>query len=155
MSTPILTIANHPEPTLNGPVTVHLPTPYEQVKIDKRMAQLAQPFNYDQLPAEGRARVRMLATLEFVIDTAPEGFYRPDPKGQPLLDFSGLLEIDEDVLWAIYAAYRAYREECLKSREGITLTAHSPPRGDADLPRREDDQPRPAARIGAERAVEQ
>lgn len=94
-----------PEPDLSGTVTFHLPTLYERIAIGKRMAQLCAPVRWEDLPPDERALVRVVATLEYVIDTAPKGFYDTDAGGKPVLAPGRLLSRDEGLLWQIWAAY--------------------------------------------------
>jgi hypothetical protein len=97
----------HKKPELSGEVTFHLPTLYERIAIGKRVAQLCAPVKWEDLPPDERALTRVVATLEYVIDTAPKGFYEVGPDGGPRLAPGRLLEVDEGLLWEIWAAYVA------------------------------------------------
>lgn len=104
-------------PELAGKVTFSLPTVYQQLQIDGRMAALAGPAGFEALPTAAQQRVMMVATLEFVIQSAPRGFYVEHPRtGHPLLSFEAISALDMDVLWDIYAAYIAYRNAFRENR---------------------------------------
>ncbi len=107
-------------PELNGKVTFHLPTVLEQIRIDARIAQLTAPAAFDALPSDARGRVRVLATLELLIDTAPKGFYRTNAAGAPELALSSLPITDEAVLYEIYMAYMTHYQSF---REGSRSAA--------------------------------
>lgn len=100
----------HPNPELSGTVTFHLPTLYERIAIGKRVAQLCAPARWEDLPPDERALARVVATLEYVIDTAPKGFYETGPDGRPRLAPGRLLAVDEGLLWEVWAAYVALEE---------------------------------------------
>ncbi|MBW6396016.1 hypothetical protein KZX47_12765 [Thermus sp. SYSU G05001] len=104
------------DPDLAGTVTFHLPTLYERIAIGKRMAQLCAPARWEDLPPDERALVRVIATLEYVIDTAPRGFYESAPDG-PRLAPGRLLVRDEPLLWEVWAAYVALEERFRRGGE--------------------------------------
>lgn len=95
----------HPDPDLSGTVVFHIPSLYERIAIGKRVAQLCTPARWEDLPPDERALVRVVATLEYVIDTAPKGFYDTDKAGKPVLAPGRLSSRDEDLLWRVWAAY--------------------------------------------------
>lgn len=95
----------HPDPDLSGTVTFHMPTLYERVAIGRRVAQLCAPARWEDLPPDERALAKVIATLEYVIDTAPRGFYDTDRSGKPVLAPGRLMSRDEELLWQIWAAY--------------------------------------------------
>lgn len=99
-----ITIEGHEDENLNGDITFHIPTLMENVRIDQRVAVLAAPIKFEDLPGDGRALVRLIATLEHVIDTAPRGWYRTKD-GRPVLAFEHLSGVDEPLLWRVYAAW--------------------------------------------------
>ncbi len=107
----------HGNPRLAGEVTFHLATLYEQIRIGRRVAQMSVPMQWEQLPPDERALTRMLATLEHVIDTAPEGFYITGPDGKPVLAPGEIVGPDVDVLWAVYKAYIEL-EDSFRGRSG-------------------------------------
>lgn len=106
-----------PDPELSGTVTFHLPTLYERIAIGKRIAQLCAPARWEDLPPDERALVRVVATLEYVIDTAPKGFYESGPDGKPRLAPGRLLSRDEVLLWQIWAAYMDLEERFRRGPE--------------------------------------
>jgi len=108
----------HPSPDLSGEVTFHLPTVYERISIGRRVAQLCAPARWEDLPPDERALARVVATLEYVIDTAPKGFYESGPDGKPRLAPGKLLEVDEGLLWQVWAAYVALGERFRQDRGG-------------------------------------
>ena len=123
----------HQNPELSGEVTFHLPTLYERIAIGKRVAQLCAPAKWEDLPPDERALARVVATLEYVIDTAPKGFYETGPDGRPRLAPGRLLEVDEGLLWEIWAAYVALGDSFRGGGEGLE-GASSEPGGQAGGP---------------------
>jgi hypothetical protein len=109
----------HKSPELSGEVTFHLPTLYERIAIGKRVAQLCAPAKWEDLPPDERALARVVATLEYVIDTAPKGFYETGPDGRPRLAPGRLLEVDEGLLWEVWAAYVALGDSFREGGEGL------------------------------------
>lgn len=93
------------DPTLNGRVTMHIPNLYERISIGKRKAELCAPVLWENMPPEERSLTEALATLEFVIDTAPEGWFEEDPSGQKLLNPGLILQTNESLFWGVYATY--------------------------------------------------
>lgn len=116
------TIAGHADSALNGTVTFHVPTLLENVRIEQRIAALANPLEFDRLSPDGRALVRLIATLEHVIDTAPRGFY-VERNGQPTLTLEHLSSADEALLWQVYAAWRAAANTFRQQRTGDATAA--------------------------------
>jgi hypothetical protein len=116
----------HQNPELSGEVTFHLPTLYERIAIGKRVAQLCAPVKWEDLPPDERALARVVATLEHVIDTAPKGFYETGPDGRPRLAPGRLLEVDEGLLWEIWAAYVALGDSFRGGGEGLEGASGEP-----------------------------
>ena len=123
----------HKNPELSGEVTFHLPTLYERIAIGKRVAQLCAPAKWEDLPPDERALARVVATLEYVIDTAPKGFYETGPDGRPRLAPGRLLEVDEWLLWEVWAAYVTLGDSFRGGGEGLE-GASSEPGGPAGGP---------------------
>jgi len=109
-----ITIEGHEDASLNGEVTFHIPNMMESVRIEQRQALLAAPVKFENLPPDGRALVRLIATLEHVIDTAPRGWYQ-NRDGRPVLAFEHLSGVDEALLWRVYTAWN---EAVARFREG-------------------------------------
>ncbi|GEM48690.1 hypothetical protein [Deinococcus cellulosilyticus] len=97
------------DPKLNGPVTYHIPTLYERIQIGKRKTQLCAPYKWEDMPQTERSLTEALCTLEFIIDTAPEGWWTTEG-GERLLEIGTLAEHQEHVLWEVYADFIVNRE---------------------------------------------
>lgn len=123
----------HPEAELSGEVSFHLPTLYERIAIGRRVAQLSAPARWEDLPPDERALARVVATLEYVIDTAPRGFYETGPDGKPRLAPGRLLSRDEELLWQVWAAYLDLEERFRRGR-GEDGGAPGEPGGEAGGP---------------------
>lgn len=96
-------------PELNGPFTFRYPDAFEEVMIGARMAELAAagratPINPDQLPTRARNFLRAIATLEYVIETAPKGWYS-DVGGRPVLEPGRIGAGDTDVVLTVFVGY--------------------------------------------------
>src|SRR5690606_37853362 len=87
-------------------------------------AELCAPTKFEDLSPDGRALARITATLEYVIDTAPKGFYADTPNG-PRLEPGRLLNGDEGIVWGVYTAYIQTRDAFRKERKGVTVNAGS------------------------------
>lgn len=109
-----ITIEGHDDANLNGDVTFHIPNMMESVRIEQRIAALAAPIKFEDLPPDGRGLIRLIATLEHVIDTAPRGWYQTK-NGRPVLAFEHLSSVDEPLLWRVYAAWN---EAVARFRQG-------------------------------------
>lgn len=109
-----VTIEGHDDPNLNGEITFHIPHLMENVRIQQRIAALAKPITFEDMPPEGRALVRLIATLEHVIDTAPSGWY-VNRDGRPVLSFEHLSSVDEGLLWRVFTAWN---EAVIRFRTG-------------------------------------
>lgn len=133
-------ITGHADANLNGTVTFHVPTLLENVRIEQRMATLANPVPFDNLPPDGRALVRLIATLEHVIDTAPRGFY-VERQGQPVLTLEHLSGADENLLWQVFAAWRTAVQTFRDERTGDAKAAAGAADDAARVGSREGPQP--------------
>lgn len=144
-----ITISGHPNPDLNGAVEFHLPSTFESIRIESRMAALAAPSKFENLTPDGRAAVRLVATLEHIIDTAPRGFYQEDPStGQPVLAIGALSEADAGIMWGIYTAFVEARERFREARAGLAFTTGDEPAGEGSVPSSEAPGARPTVRLG-------
>jgi len=119
----------HPNPDLSGEVTFHIPTVYERIAIGRRVAELCAPARWEDLPPEERALARVVATLEYVIDTAPRGFYETGPDGRPRLAPGRVSTLDENLLYEVWAAYVAL-EDSFRGGRGAPEDAGGEPGGE-------------------------
>ena len=133
-------ISGHADPDLNGTVTFHVPTLLETVRIEQRIAALSHPHAFEKLPPDGRALVRLVATLEHVIDTAPRGFY-VERDGKPVLTLEHLSGADESLLWQVFAAWRAAAETFRSNRTGNAEATPEPAGSAPAVGSSEDPQP--------------
>lgn len=65
------------DPKLNGEMTFKYPTAFEKIRIGRRFSQLVDNIPERSLPRETWLLANAISTLEFVIKTAPEGWYLP------------------------------------------------------------------------------
>lgn len=103
----ILTEALNPD--LNGPFTFRYPDAFEEIMIGSRMTELASagratPINPDHLPTRAKNFLRAVSTLEYVIETAPKGWYT-DVGGRPVLEPARVGAGDTDVVLAVFVGY--------------------------------------------------
>lgn len=127
-----VTITTAPRPDLLGNVTFKHPTVYTQIAVGRRAAELANTgapedaprFAVAELPVATQNTIYMIATLEHVIHSAPEGFYSQDEQGHPLLNLGQFDEMDAEAgtgfLWTLYAAYVKWRSDFRESRNPST-----------------------------------
>lgn len=111
-----------PERPLNGGFRFKYPNAFTQTQIGSRTAEIVNygrrfPINLDQMPYSARLRAEAIATLEYVIVTAPAGWYMDGDKNQPALapGMVGGDGNDEAVLevWEGYLAWRTRFREAL------------------------------------------
>ncbi|QWK20783.1 hypothetical protein [Thermus antranikianii] len=73
-----------------GPITFRYPSAFEEVLIGARAVEIASagratPVALEALPLRARLMAEAIATLEYVIRTAPEGWYAKGADGKPVL----------------------------------------------------------------------
>jgi hypothetical protein len=139
-STGTAEITGHADANLNGTVTFHVPTLIENVRIEQRATALARPHAFESLPPDGRALIRLIATLEHVIDTAPKGFY-VERDGRPHLSLEHLSSADEGLLWQVFAAWRAVATTFRHERTGGAEASSGEAGSAGDVGSREGPQP--------------
>lgn len=115
---PHYTVTGARDEALNGPITFQYPTAFQEARIGVRMAELAKSevgVTLDDLPLVARLYLRGIATLEFVIVTAPgredgRGWYmRSGRNGQPILAPGQLTNGDEELVLEVYNAYATWK----------------------------------------------
>ena len=122
------------DPALEGEITFVFPNFYQRIAIGRRMFELvnlgrnpkAPEVNVDQLDADSRYWAEAVATLEYVIHTAPQGWYQ-DRAGQAELVPGALLDTHTDAVVQAYTAYLAERTRFRDASRGAT-------RGDQTAP---------------------
>lgn len=115
---PHFVLHNCRDPELNGEFRFEYPNEFRRIQIGARMAEIinagrdpqAPPLSVEQLPAWAALRAQAVATLEYVITTAPKGWYLKGEDRRPLLapgavggqgDDDAVLEVFEGYLsWA-------------------------------------------------------
>ncbi len=124
-----VTIADHPVTALNGTIVFRAPSIYDDLAIQRRIVELANTgaradsprFSPEELGFTTYRRLHILSTLEHVMQSAPAGFYRKGPRGEPILDLGMLDPVEyedenEGVLWQLYAAYDVWRTNFRNAR---------------------------------------
>jgi hypothetical protein len=84
-----------------------------KLAVNKRMAEIAAPFHWEELPSEGRALCRQIATLEATLTNAPVQFWQKDQIGKPFISVVREPSSDTDTVPSeqdIREAYNAYLE---------------------------------------------
>ncbi len=102
-------------PKLNGPITFRYPTAFEEVLIGSRAQEIASggratPVRLEALPLRARLYAEAIATLEYVIKNAPEGWYTRGTDGKPLLAPGLIGDGDEEKVLEVYDAFLRWRE---------------------------------------------
>jgi len=102
-------------PKLLGPITFRYPSAFEEVLIGARAVEIASagratPVALEALPLRARLMAEAIATLEYVIRTAPEGWYAKGADGKPVLAPGLIGEGDEDLILEVYEAYLRWKE---------------------------------------------
>lgn len=100
-------------PKLNGPVTFRYPAAFEEVLIGARaqeIASLGREVRLEALPLRARLMAEAIATLEFCIKTAPEGWYARGQDGKPFLAPGLIGEGDEDLILEVYEAFLRWKD---------------------------------------------
>ncbi|WP_199084205.1 hypothetical protein [Deinococcus sp. UR1] len=151
----------HPtDPKLTGPVVFRLPDMYTSIAIQRRVTELANAGRNPKLavlhpmdlPPEGYQMCVMVATLEHVIVSAPEGLYRTQG-GRAVLMPGALSEFEgEEVDGAVsvlYAAYNEWRLRFRQRRAGPTQSADEAGQRQGDSAGGETGGTRPAASAGS------
>lgn len=107
-------------PALNGTVTFQYPDVLTQILIGTRETELANvgrrlQVNPETLPRTARALLQAIATLEYVVKAAPEGWYSryngggDYPQGGPVINPGAIGNGDERVVIAVWNAYLRFR----------------------------------------------
>lgn len=112
MKTPpdLILLSGHPDERFNGEVKYRLTKVYDRVGIASRTAQLRNGLAPQSFSFAENKLFEIIATLEYVIETAPKGFYLSDtgkdaPEVSPVLN---LAFVDEDTLVEVYQAWEAF-----------------------------------------------
>lgn len=150
----------HPtDPKLSGPVTFRLPDLHTSIAIQRRVTELANAGRNPKLPVlhpmdlppEGYQLCVMVATLEHVIVTAPEGLYRVRG-GRAVLTPGALTEFEGDevdgAVAVLYAAYNEWRLRFRQRRSGDPQRTDETGQREGDRARGEAGRPRPADGAG-------
>lgn len=109
-------------PALNGTITFRYPDMLTQILIGTRETELANfnrrlNINPELLPGNARAMLQAIATLEHVIQQAPEGWYSryngggDYAQGGPVINPGAIGNGDERVVIATWNAYLRFRKE--------------------------------------------
>lgn len=121
------------QPNVAGEITLRLLDGYSKCDMEVRRGILAQPLRWEDLPMSGRSLLTCIATLEYVIVTAPAGWYAPDPKtGVPILRPGEIIEPDNVSLWQVYSAYDEW-ENSFRPKPADVATPENPPSNALDV----------------------
>ena len=101
-------------PSVNGVVKFRYPSALTQIQIGTRQSELANfgrriDINPDTLPREAGMFLKAVATLEYVITNAPEGWYQKDNRGAAFLSPGDIGNGDEGQVIAVWDAYLRFR----------------------------------------------
>lgn len=109
-------------PDLNGAFTFRLPSAWEEVAIGSRMLELANggranmTIPVEMLPPRAQLFVQAIATLEYVIKSAPKGWYK-DAGGRPVLSPGAIADDEQDAVTEVFKAYLEWRFRFRESRK--------------------------------------
>lgn len=105
-----------PERPINGEFVFRYPDAFTQVQIGARIAELinygrSTPIALEQLPPAASMRAEAIATLEFVLVTAPRGWYVEGANHRPQLA-PGLIGGDgnDDAILEVFSGYWEWRK---------------------------------------------
>lgn len=131
---PMMILSGTGNPELNGQVRFKWPDFYTDLAIKRRMVELAnlgsrpgaRPIRVELLDAEGQFLAEMIATLEYVIDVAPAGFYSTQ-NGRAELTPGVLSNIHGDVLIEVYESYTDARKRFRDALKGADRSDQGEP----------------------------
>ncbi len=129
------TVTEACNPELNGEMTFRYPTSFDEVAIGARMTELVRQgrltnVHVDDLPLRARLFVAAIATLEYVVKTAPKGWYMTADSGKPLLAPGAIGEGDEELILDVHAAFVQWRKTFRESVRGGSVPIKAVVSGD-------------------------
>lgn len=108
-------------PALNGEVRFRYPSVFDQVRIGTRIAELLKAdrrtdVNPASVPLRPYLFAQAIATLEYVIESAPKGWY-VEKGDRPYLAPGMLTDGDEEEVLRAHKAYQLWRDRFLGTAE--------------------------------------